>query len=73
VFLASTAMLWSQQWRDYMAEMVAVWIMAGVVLLFWILVTGLISFHIFLNCLGTTTYEYLMTKKKAKVAPQPQH
>jgi hypothetical protein len=56
-----------------MAEMVAVWIMAGVVLLFWILVTGLISFHIFLNCLGTTTYEYLMTKKKAKVAPQPQH
>ena len=49
--------------------MVVSWIMGLIVTIFWLLVTGLISFHVFLICNETTTYQYLISSKKAKVAP----
>lgn len=70
-FLAALVTLWAEHaWSNYLAAMVLGWVSGAVVLVFWVLVTGLIAFHIFLICNDFTTYQYLMSNKKGKVAPE---
>lgn len=51
--------------------MVVNWILSFVILIFTLLVLALISFHIFLKCIGKTTYEYLVTKSKERATVVP--
>lgn len=51
--------------------MVITWSFSFLTLIFTILVLALISFHIFLKCIGKTTYEYLITKSKERASVVP--
>jgi hypothetical protein len=74
LYLTSVATLWAQNnWKEYLVAMVINWILFSVVLVFSLLVLGLIVLHLYLIYKGLTTFEYIMNKRNAQIAPTPMH
>ena len=75
-FLAGVGVVWAEGgWSGFIGQMVVGWTVGVVVLVFWLLVSGLIGFHIFLICIDQSTYEYLIANKhqrKHRIVPEPQ-
>ena len=64
LFVLSLVILWAEgTWMDYLGEMIFNWIMGVVIGIFMVLLTGLVSLHMFLIYKDITTFEYIMLKK----------
>ena len=69
IFIGAVIFLWTEgQWNMFLGQMITVWIFGGIVAIFWLLVAGLTSFHVYLIYTKQTTYGYLMSRKSA-IAP----
>ena len=53
----------------FLGQMIAIWVISGIITVFWLMVTVLIIFHIYLVYSKQTTYEYMIAQKKNAVAP----
>ena len=64
-YVVALGILWGEnRWKEeYLGMMIANWFIGAIVLLFMVLVTMLILFHLFLMWRGITTFDYIMLKK----------
>lgn len=64
IYIVAGILLWREGiWQDFLAEMIIVWVTMFIVLVFIILISNLMVFHIYLNCKGLTTYDFIMIQK----------
>jgi hypothetical protein len=72
IYLTSVLLLWTENnWNNFIASMIAVWIVFAAVLVFSILLLGLIILHFYLIYHNITTYEYMVSRKNAQIMPKP--
>lgn len=70
-FVAAAAVLTAQQnFNDYLASMIAVWITLVVIVVFDFLVMNLVILHIYLFFKGITTFELIMLMKEEERRPK---
>lgn len=70
VYLVSVALLWVEnKWKHFLIPMVINWLISTPVLILAILVLALAILHFFLIYHGLTTFDYIMNKRNAQIAP----
>ena len=52
------------QWENILGIMIANWISLAICIVFLFLIFNLILLHVYLNCIGLTTYEFLLKRKE---------
>lgn len=68
VLIISVSLLWVQQnWQDYSAVMICLWICSVVAAIFLFLLTFLTCFHFYLICNDLTTFEFIVNERKEKI------
>jgi hypothetical protein len=65
LFIFSTIFLTLEdQWQDFLYFIIPTWIVMAVISVLSILLLNLILLHIYLNCKGYTTYQFIMVRKE---------
>lgn len=68
MFIISLCLLWWEgQFWNFLPEMGVVWASGIIVSVFSILILNLILLHVYLQCLGMTTYNFIMMDKNVPV------
>ena len=67
IYLGAIATLWSEgNFSSFLGEMIALWIIAVVIIVFDILILNLNLLHLYLIAKGLTTYELIMQERQTK-------
>ena len=64
LYVIGTAVVWAEgQFRSFLGEMICLWVISLIVCVFDVLIINLNLLHLYLNCKGITTYEFIMMNR----------